>query len=157
MSSTTAARHRAIRQLLASDPIANQQELVDALGAEGIGVTQATVSRDLDTLGARKIKDANGAYRYVISVDDGSPFRADSSAVTRAVSNFVESIATSGDLVVLKTPPGAAHLVASAIDHTELDGVLGTIAGDDTLLVVASAEHGGDLVAKELEGLGAGS
>ena len=156
MSPTTAARQRAIRSLLSQGSIGNQQELVDALASQGHAVTQATVSRDLDAIGASKARLPDGSYRYVVN-DDGSPFGSDAQAVSQAITGFVQSIATSGDLVVLKTPPGAAHLVASAIDHTDIAGVLGTIAGDDTLLVVADADRGGALVAKELESLGAGA
>lgn len=156
MSPTTAARHRAIRSLLAHGSIGNQQELVDALAAQGHAVTQATVSRDLDAIGATKARLPDGSYRYVVNEGDGSPFGSNRQAVSQAIAGFVQSIETSGDLVVMKTPPGAAHLVASAIDHTDIAGVLGTIAGDDTLLVVADQDRGGALVAKELESLGAG-
>ena len=156
MSATTAARHRVLRAILADGHISNQQDLVEALARKGHRVTQATVSRDLDAIGAEKMRRPDGTSRYVV-VDDRSPFSDNSRAAARAISDFAESIVASGDLVVLKTPPGAAHLVASAIDHSDVDGVLGTIAGDDTLLVIADETIGGELVANELETLGAGT
>ena len=154
MTASTAARHRVIRALLSTGRVSNQQELVEALADAGHPVTQATVSRDLDAIGAEKVRDPDGLSRYAI-IEDRPPFGEDQRAAGRAIADFAESIIASGDLVVLKTPPGAAHLVASAIDHSAIDGVLGTIAGDDTLLVITDHEHGGELIAKELETLGA--
>lgn len=152
MSPSAASRRRAIRGLLASEQVASQREIVDALAAAGHEVTQATVSRDLDAIGGEKQRRPDGTARYVIVGD--RPTESESRAAARAIADFVESISVSGDLVVLRTPPGAAHLVAGAIDHSSLEGVLGTIAGDDTLLVVADAERGGREVASYLERLG---
>ena len=156
MTSPAAARQRAIRAALADHDVSNQQQLGELLAAAGYVVTQATVSRDLDAIGAEKVRQANGASRYMV-IDERSAFTGNHEAVARAIAEYAESIVPSGDLVVLKTPPGAAHLVASAIDHSAIDGVLGTIAGDDTLLIVADTTYGGEVVAKELETLGAGT
>ena len=124
--------------------IQSQAELVDALQEQGYDVTQATVSRDLAALGVSK----NG-MRYVLGgrkVDHGH--------LARTISSYVESIAVSGNLVVLRTPPGAAQVVAVALDAVELDGVIGTVAGDDTVLVIAAAPDGGTELERKLEEIG---
>ena len=124
--------------------IQSQAELVDALQEQGYDVTQATVSRDLAALGVSK----NG-MRYVLGgrkVDHGH--------LARTISSYVESIAVSGNLVVLRTPPGAAQVVAAALDAVELDGVIGTVAGDDTVLVIAAAPDGGTELERKLEEIG---
>ena len=133
------------------------QQLVDLLARDGYAVTQATVSRDLDALGAVKRSTHRGGTRYVIATDqnlgaNGQGVRA----VRQAIAGFVESIVPSGNLIVMRTPPGAAHLVAGAIDHAEIDGVLGTVAGDDTVLVVAAPDTGAEALAGTLEDIGAG-
>jgi transcriptional regulator of arginine metabolism len=124
--------------------IQSQAELVAALQEQGYDVTQATVSRDLAALGVSK----NG-MRYVLGgrkVDHGH--------LARTISSYVESIAVSGNLVVLRTPPGAAQVVAAALDAVELDGVIGTVAGDDTVLVIAAAPDGGTELERKLEEIG---
>ena len=147
--STSAARRRVIRSLIVDRPVTSQSELVDLLGSRGYVVTQATVSRDLQTIGAVK---ADGD-RYVLGERmDPDEARA---ALARIIDEFVESMVPSGNLVVLHTPPGAAQVVAAAIDNAHLDGVLGTVAGDDTILVVAGEQVAGGGVAAELERIGA--
>ncbi len=150
----TAARRRLIRKILLDQVVASQGEIVDFLVAESHDVTQATVSRDLHALGAVKSR-VEGHLRYVLPDD---PSSNDTVYVTlaRALIDFVESIATSGRLVVVKTAPGAAGVVAGAIDASQLTGVLGTIAGDDTLVVIADEEYGGVALATHLEQIGAG-
>ncbi|MFO7548161.1 MAG: arginine repressor [Acidimicrobiia bacterium] len=146
---TTGARRRALRTLLAEQEIRNQAEVVGLLASLGHVVTQSTVSRDLQAIGAVK----NGAGGYVLgSVED--PDGA-GPALGRALEEFAASIEVSGNLVVVRTPPGAAHVVAATLDAAALEGVLGTVAGDDTLLVVASEEIGGAAVARRLERIGA--
>ena len=153
MSPATAGRRRVIRRLLGEGTITSQARLVELLDAEGYPVTQATVSRDLDALGATKLRDERGTVHYAIS-NGGMSLTEAESRLARAANEFVERIAVSGNLVVLHTPPGAAHLVASAIDGAELEGVLGTVAGDDTLLIVASPDLGGARVAQRIESIG---
>lgn len=154
MSPATASRRRIIRKLLGEGTITSQARLVELLEAEGYPVTQATVSRDLDALGAIKLRDGDGIVHYTIR-DGGVSFTEAESRLARAVNEFVDEIAVSGNLVVLHTPPGAAHLVASAVDGANLAGVLGTVAGDDTLLVIASPDLGGAGVATNIENVGA--
>ena len=143
-----------MRSMITSEAIVSQQELVERLAAAGFPVTQATVSRDLDALGAVKERDADGIARYSIP-DRAAPDDAER-AVARSIAEFVDSITSAGNLVVLRTPPGAAHLVAGAIDRADLDHVVGTVAGDDTLIVVAAELRGGSQLAQDLEQMGAG-
>ncbi len=151
----TASRRRLLRRLVARRVVPNQGALVELLGDAGYRVTQATVSRDLRALGAVKVRREDGRLRYVIPEDPVSTGESQS-ALARALEAFAEAITPTGSLVVLKTPPGAAHVVAAAIDAAVVDGVLGTVAGDDTVLVVADEKVGGWRVAKELERVGAG-
>jgi transcriptional regulator of arginine metabolism len=136
--------------------VSSQQELVDLLAEAGHRVTQATVSRDLEALGAVKQRRDDDA-QYLIPGDGMAGETGPASRIAAdAVATYGESIVASGNLVVMRTPPGAAHLVAGAIDRAELAGVIGTIAGDDTLLVVADVAVGGEVLAENLENLGAG-
>ena len=144
--STTAARRRLVRSLLADQRVASQQALVELLAERGFAITQATASRDLQAVGA--VKNGDG---YVISNDR----HVHATALAEAIDSFAESIVASDNLVVLQTPPGAAHLLAAAIDASDMNGVLGTVAGDDTVLVIASEKVGGAKVARELERIGA--
>lgn len=146
---TTAARRRALRELIESRPVGSQAELVELLAQRGFVVTQSTVSRDLQALGASK----NGDDRYVL-VPAGSRSEAEE-ALARALSEFAQGITPTGNLVVVRTPPGAAQVVAAAIDAAALGGVVGTVAGDDTILVVAAESTGGRRVAQHLEQIGA--
>ena len=154
MSPATAGRRRLIRKLLADGEITSQARLVELLESEGFPVTQATVSRDLDALGAIKVRDDHGAVRYSLAPSAEQLTEAEI-RLRRAVNDFVEEIAVSDNLVVLHTPPGAAHLVAGAIDRAVVKGALGTIAGDDTLMIVADAQVGGDAIAARIEEMGA--
>ncbi len=151
MIPSTAARRKALRNLIREHDVERQTDLVELLEAAGHPVTQATVSRDLAAIGAVKER-VDGGTRYVIpppgnGLDEVAPLR-------RALADFVESIVPSGNLVVLRTPPGAAQIVAGAIDQAGLTSVLGTVAGDDTILAVAAGESGGWRVARELEQIG---
>jgi len=139
-----------IRRILSSGMVSSQTELADVLAGEGFEVTQATVSRDLKALGASKVRSADGGFSYTLGVDPGEDVD-----LARTLAEFVEKILPSGNLIVIKTPPGAAQVVAGAIDRSALDHVLGTVAGDDTVLVVTDATQGSRL-AKLLERIGAG-
>jgi transcriptional regulator of arginine metabolism len=154
MSPATATRRRLIRKLIGSGGITSQALLVELLEAEGFPVTQATVSRDLDALGASKQRDDGGRVTYGIA---GTIELSEAQLrLRKAVNDFVEEIGVSDNIVVLHTPPGGAHLVAGAIDGSSLPGVLGTVAGDDTLMVVADATVGGAAIANKIEEIGAG-
>jgi len=130
-------RQNAIARLIGQHAIASQPQLLDLLCAEGVSTTQATVSRDLDELGVIKVRAPGGHSVYAlpaIEADRIAPF----DQLRRVLGEWVAEVAVSGNLVVLRTPPGCAHVVASALDRSGIDGLLGTVAGDDTLLCVAA-------------------
>ena len=142
---TTPETNRAGRQarivaILSSSSISSQSELAARLADAGIDVTQATLSRDLEELGAVKLRGADGGVGVYIVPEDGSPVRGVSGGtdrMSRLLGELLVSTDASGNLAVLRTPPGAAHYLASAIDRAALPDVVGTVAGDDTILVVA--------------------
>jgi len=142
-------RQHRIAQLLADHAVTSQTEVVDLLAAEGVAATQATVSRDLDDLGAVKVRVPGGATVYAIP-ELPMEHHAPEEHLRRVLSDWVVEVAYSANVVVLRTPPGSAHVVGSALDRSGLDGVIGTVAGDDTLLVVADERSGGARVAKKL-------
>lgn len=154
-SDTRNARRRMMRQLLAEGSVTSQKQLAEALAEAGFAVTQATVSRDLDALGAVRVKSDDNGLHYEI-LDDRYAFRPGIESAARAMSEFAQSIAASGNLVVVHTAPGAAHLLASALDGAGLDGVIGTVAGDDTIMIVAAEGVSGSSLAEVLESMGAG-
>jgi transcriptional regulator of arginine metabolism len=135
--------------------VTNQGQLDELLEHEGVVATQAKVSRDIDDLGSVKVKVAGGDAVYAI------PENPADSVVTehllkRVLSNWVVDIQSSANIVVIRTPPGSAHVVASAIDRAGMPDVLGSVAGDDTMFVVTyEGTDGKDLAArfKEIAGL----
>ncbi|HEV2817192.1 MAG TPA: arginine repressor [Allosphingosinicella sp.] len=133
MTDTRARRLRALAEMIRLDALASQEEATERLKALGFAVTQATVSRDLDQLGAVKVK-RGGVLAYALPDQIGA---ADWSTgrLERILREWVVSIEAAGQLLVLRTPPGSAHLVASAIDHAQIPEVAGTVSGDDTLFV----------------------
>lgn len=145
-------RQHRIARLLADHAVTSQAHLVELLAADGVAATQATVSRDLEDLGAIKVRVAGGDSAYAIPELPANQ-RAPEDHLRRVFSDWVVEVGCSGNLVVLRTPPGSAHVVASALDRSALNGVLGTVAGDDTLLVVVTEDAGGAQVAKELSDL----
>ena len=153
--STKAARHRRIVELLSRSRVHSQTELAGLLGHDGLTVTQATLSRDLDELGAVRIRDDDGALVYAVPAEGGdrSPRVAPEAGATnarlaRAVEELLVSAEASANLVVLRTPPGAAQFFASAVDAAALPFLLGTIAGDDTVLVITRDPLGGEAGAR---------
>ncbi len=144
-------RQHLVAKLLAQHAVTSQEQVVELLAGEGVTATQATVSRDLDDLGAIKVRSVGGESVYAIP-ELPKDQRAPDDHLRRVFGDWVVEIATSADLVVLRTPPGSAHVVGSALDRAGLAGVLGTVAGDDTLIVVA-AERSGRHVAAHLRDL----
>ena len=148
-------RQQTIVTLIGRHAVTNQPQLVELLAAEGIAATQATVSRDLDDLGAVKVRVPGGETVYAIP--EYEPARiAPEDQLRRVMGEWVAEVRRSGNLIILRTPPGCAHVVASALDRSGIDGVIGTVAGDDTLLVVAEEDVGGPELAarlKELAGI----
>jgi transcriptional regulator of arginine metabolism len=153
---TKAARHARIIAVLADQPVRSQAELAARLDEAGVHVTQATLSRDLDELGAVKLRTPDGGLPVYVVPEDGSPFTARGATdappqrLARLIGELLTSAEASANLVVLRTPPGAAHFLASALDRAGLPAVLGTIAGDDTILVVARDPLGGRALADHL-------
>ena len=150
----TAARRRYVRRLLLKHEIRSQGDLVKLLKTAGYDVTQATASRDLQALGSIKVRSGNTVL-YAMpdrnSTDGGPGFEA----VARSLETFVSAIVPSGNLVVLHTGDGAAHVVAAAIDAAPFETIVGTIAGDNTLLIVVEDTSSGKILAKQLEKIGA--
>lgn len=150
---TKAARHARIVAILADRPVRSQAELADELRAAGLRVTQATLSRDLDELGAVKLRTADGGLPAYVVPEDGSALPARSAGddrphrLARMLGELLVSAEASGNLVVLRTPPGASNFLASALDRARLPQVLGTVAGDDTIMVIARDPHGGQALA----------
>ena len=145
-------RQHRIARLLADQAVTSQAHLVELLAAEGVAATQATVSRDLEDLGAVKVRIAGGETAYAIPELPSSQ-RAPEDHLRRVFGDWVVEVAHSGNLVVLRTPPGSAHVVGSALDRSGLPEVLGTVAGDDTLIVVVTEDAGGAAVARKLADL----
>ena len=147
-----AARQARIVELVSREQIRNQSELLGLLETEGIETTQATLSRDLDELGAVKLRGADGGIPVYVIPDDGSPVRGiegGTGRLSRLLGELLVSADASGNLAVLRTPPGAAHYLASALDRAALHDAVGTIAGDDTVIVVAREPlTGAQLVAR---------
>ena len=139
-AATRVARQARIVELVSRMAIRSQTELAKLLAAEGIDVTQATLSRDLDELGAVKLRGADGGAPVYVIPEDGSPVRGvqgGTSRLARLLGELLVSADGSVNLTVLRTPPGAAQFLASAIDRAALHEVVGTIAGDDTVMVIA--------------------
>jgi transcriptional regulator of arginine metabolism len=154
MSSGRAEERRALlRRLISGRRLGSQDEVVEQLAQHGHEVTQTTVSRDLAALGAIKVSGRRGSVRYALEAAAASPTRRRADDLARLMRQFVEGVDHSGNLAVLKTSPGAASPVASAIDRARPGGVLATIAGDDTILVVARPDTDGASVARQLESL----
>ncbi|GAB3804114.1 arginine repressor [Micromonospora zhanjiangensis] len=153
--STRAARHARIVELIRGTPVRSQTELADLLAAEGVAVTQATLSRDLEELGAVKVRGGDGPAVYLIPEDGHRPLRDAEQAPARLVRllrELLNGTDASGNIAVLRTPPGAAQYLASALDRAGLPEVVGTIAGDDTVVVVARENVGGAALAEKLAG-----
>lgn len=143
--SVCARRAKAI-SLIESGVVHSQSDLVVLLKKSGYRVTQATASRDLEEIGAVRARDKNGESIYKIS---GSTDEA-LARISPLPSKLILSIDHSANLTVIHTPPGAAQFLASSLDHAHLTGVIGTIAGDDTIILVTKKATGGAQVAKEL-------
>lgn len=152
---TKAGRQARIAALLHAVPVRSQTELGRLLADEGVAVTQATLSRDLEEMGAVKVRRAGiGTVYSVPSAPPGPVLRAltddGDGRISRLAAELLVSIESSANLVVARTPPGGAHLLASAIDRADLSEVLGTVAGDDTVLVVTRGPDGGNAFVERL-------
>jgi transcriptional regulator of arginine metabolism len=158
IAATRTGRQQRIVAILGRTDVRSQNELLDLLADDGIEVTQATLSRDLLDIGAVKVRSGRtllyavpgeGGDRTARPAPDGSQLTA---RLRRVCEELLVTAEPSHNLVVLRTPPGAANYLASAIDHTALPGVLGTIAGDDTIMVITTGTATSRRVATDLLG-----
>ncbi len=167
---TKAARHAQVAAILSrpSVPVHSQEQLAELLAERGVRVTQATLSRDLDEIGAVRLRGPDGTLVYALPGEPGpggltgllgaplaggpfAPSAADPQArLARMAAELLVSAEASANLIVLRTPAGAAQLLASAIDHARWPSVLGTVGGDDTVLVISRDPAGGEGVAQAL-------
>lgn len=150
--SVKASRQRALEALLRSRQVSSQARLLDLLRVQGFDATQATVSRDLEELGATKVRATDGQLVYALPDADPSP-EVSRDQLSQVLSMFMLSAVPSGNLVVLRTPPGHAQALASAMDRACLPDVAGTVAGDDTVLVVCADRTSGRAMARQLREL----
>jgi transcriptional regulator of arginine metabolism len=151
MADVKEQRHRAIAELIRNQPSANQEELAERVAEQGFAVTQATISRDLEQLGAVKAR-RDGRLVYILP-DQLTTGARSSTQLAAVLRDWVRSIDFAGNLVVLKTPPGSAHLVGVALDQASLPNVVGTICGDDTLFVAVRDAALAPQFAQSLRGL----
>ncbi|WP_018155213.1 arginine repressor [Demetria terragena] len=163
IAQTRVARHQLIADIIQRESVHSQVELLNRLANEGVEVTQATLSRDLGEIGAEKVRHGR---RLIYAVPSDGPERemrsgADGltnsdSRLRRVLTELLVDAESNGQVVVVHTPPGAANFLASAIDHTALTPVLGTVAGDDTIVIIPRAGHTADDVATLLLALSEG-
>ena len=154
---TKPARLQAIVRLIEHHEIHSQGELADLLAAEGVNVTQATLSRDLLELDASKVRSPSGAMVYSVPPEGHerrglAPVESEAAMhrLERLCGELVLTADASANLVVLRTPPGAAQFLASALDKVDFDDVLGTIAGDDTVMMIARDPLGGPALVRRI-------
>ena len=151
-SSVSARRAKAI-SLIKAGVVHSQSDLVKLLKKAGFAVTQATASRDLEEVGAVRSRNESGELVYQIGASaDG--------AISKSMplpSDLILSVESSGNLAVVRTPPGGAQFLASSLDNSGINSIIGTIAGDDTVLVVSKKSNGGADLAKELLSFGSSS
>lgn len=145
-------RQHRISKILEDNLVTSQSQLVDLLAIDGIVATQATVSRDLEELGAIKVRVSGGESVYAVPElpkDQTVP----EEHLKRVMSDWVVEVTYSSVIVLLRTPPGCAHVVASALDRSHMREIIGTVGGDDTVMVIASEKYGGQSVADKLSEL----
>jgi transcriptional regulator of arginine metabolism len=162
VAASRTARHQLITDIIGRTEVRSQAQLLALLAVEGHEVTQATLSRDLEELGAVKVRQGK-ALVYAVPGEGGDRTpraAADGEEVSARLRRLCEDVLVtaqaSANLVVLRTPPGAANYLASAIDRANRDDVIGTLAGDDTVLLVTAGPSDGQLVADRLLALAAG-
>lgn len=147
------ARQHLIQEILASKNIASQNDLLKELKKKNFLITQTTLSRDLDDLGAKKIDNKNGESKYLIPESDPDRISDPNQArnqLEKLASDLVVGVDHSANLAIIHTPAGAAQFVASIVDHAALEKVIGTIAGDNTVLVITKGLKDGESVASQI-------
>ena len=149
--SKTSRQHLIVR-LLGEAPVTSQAQLVELLADHDVEATQTTVSRDLDELGAIKVRVPGGELVYALPELENERL-ANPDHLRRVLSEWVSEVRHSHNIVVVQTPPGSAHVVASAIDRSRLESIIGTVAGDDSIIIVASEDTTGEALAAHLSDL----
>jgi transcriptional regulator of arginine metabolism len=149
------ARHSKIITLLEQHEVHSQSELAELLADDGVQVTQGTLSRDLVEIGAMRVRSSAGRLVYAVPGEGGDrtphvgEFASFEARLARLCAEVLVSAEASANLVVLRTPPGAAQYFASAVDRVGWESILGTIAGDDTILLIARSPNGGSAIAQQ--------
>ena len=139
-------RQRAISDLIRGHALSSQEELAERLGSLGFAVTQATISRDLEQIGAMKVRrDGQLSYALPESARSGPSPR-----LAAVFSDWVQSVEPASNLLVIRTPPGSAHLVGVALDSSDLTEIVGTICGDDTIFVACRSQAEADMLSAKL-------
>jgi transcriptional regulator of arginine metabolism len=139
-------RHRAIADLIRGNALSSQEELAERLGSLGFAATQATISRDLEQIGAVKVRrDGRTSYALPEAVRSGTSPR-----LTAVFREWVRSVEPAANLVVIKTPPGSAHLIGVALDNSDMAEIAGTICGDDTIFVACRSDAEASALAAKL-------
>ena len=147
-------RQAALLDLVRREPLGSQEQIRSRLEELGFGATQSTISRDLEELRLVRIRDGEGHHRYAELADAaGTNGNHHAPPLQGLLREFALAVETSGNLVLVKTPPGAANALAQGLDTCDLDGLLGTVAGDDTILVVATSGPAGRTLATRLRDL----
>ncbi|MFN2543563.1 MAG: arginine repressor [Actinomycetota bacterium] len=145
-------RQRALVELVRREPLGSQDQIRQRLEDLGFAATQSTISRDLEDLGLVRVRDAGGRLRYAeLAEPNGSNGHVP--PLDALMREFAVGVAVSGNIVLVRTPPGAANAVAQGLDDSQLDGLLGTVAGDDTILVVTTGEAASGDLAGTLRGM----
>lgn len=152
MAESKAFRQTRIKETLSRHAVTSQAALGELLAASGISVTQGTLSRDLVELGVVRVRNQSGSLVYALP-EDPEVGPSATNRLARVCNELLLDAQASANMVILKTPPGAAQYLASAIDRVHPSTVLGTIAGDDTVLVIATDPNGGEAVAEEFREL----
>lgn len=142
-------RHAVIKSIIEHDVIETQEELAEALKKKRIKVTQATVSRDIKELMLIKVPTGDGRYRYASPMHNAILFTAD--RMQRLFQDTVTECDFSENIIVIKTLPGGANTVASALDHAKWPEVLGTVAGDDNIFVIIKPKEKTEEIMKRLQ------
>mgnify|MGYP006201729711 CR=1 FL=1 len=157
MPMTKNARQQRIVDLLGRHLVRSQTELAELLAESGVSVTQATLSRDLVELDAVKVRVPGGALVYAVPAEGGDrtprpggESGAGEARLAKLLAELMVSADSSGNMALLRTPPGAAQFLASAFDKAEVPGILGTVAGDDTVLVISRDPEGGAALVQKL-------
>ncbi len=146
VSPTRAARQTAISDLISRGLVSSQSQLQALLADQGLAVTQPTLSKDLAEIGAIRVRGPAGGLVYALNDDTGIP----GATLDRLCADMLVSAAAAGNLVVVRTPPGGAQYFANGLDKAGWDAIVGSVAGDDTVLVVARDHHAAQRVVAQL-------